>query len=162
NDGVPSLTTDPAVQTTLENHFDSLCSGLAEYATEKANGVARLFDVDTDGNGVNDAMSVGFQLQLVAATDADAPGEIDGVTSSFYRHGLQAQGTDANGDARCCFDFTGDDSYDNGAVVGLEKLVNLLSDDFPNFSFDVEQESEARFNDILEEGLLSIVVELTT
>lgn len=157
----PSLTTDPAVQTTLENHFDSLCSGLAEYATEKASGVERLFDVDTDGNGVNDAISVGFQIQLVGATDADAPSDEDGVTSSFYLNGLKAQGSDGQGNVPCCYDFTNDGAYDNGAVIGLEKLVNLLGSEFPNFDFDVEQESEERFNDVLEAGLLSIVVELT-
>lgn len=153
----PVVQADPAVVTALENHSDSLCVGLGAYAV-KTDSVARLFDVDTDGNGVNDAMSVGMNIRLVPGSEPTA--ELEEPTA-FYLNGLRARGSDGAGNVPCCFDFTGDGAYDNGAVLGLERLVNLLGADFPNFAFDVEDESKARFDQIIEEGLLSLVVQVT-
>lgn len=66
----PSVTADAAVVTALQAHADTLCQGLGDYAV-KADKIAELFDVDTDDNGVYDAMSIGFDASVTGAALAE-------------------------------------------------------------------------------------------
>lgn len=152
----PSVTADEDVVAELNAHTDSLCRGLGGYA-DKAGKIAELFDVDTDGNGVNDAMSVAFTLQLAAATLGTEPVE----PQAFYLNGLKAPNSDGQGNVPCCYDFDNDGAYNNGAVFALERMIDLLAADYPHVDLDIENESAAQFEQMLENGLLSFVVQIT-
>lgn len=152
----PRVTADADVVAELIAHSDSLCQGLGGYA-DKADKIAELFDVDTDGNGVNDAMSVGFTLQLAAATLGVASVE----PQSFYLNGLKAPNSDGQGNVPCCYDFNNDEAYDNGVVLALERMIGLLASDYPHVDLDIEEESAAQFSQMLEDGLLTLVVQVT-
>lgn len=153
NGAIPALDADPAVVTALEAHSDSLCVGLGAYAV-KTDSVARLFDVDTDGNGVNDAISVGMNIRLVTATDAE-----DVVVSeeprAFYLNGLEVQ-DDA-------------DALDNNLLVGVQKIIaTLVGDDnipdgFPTGTdVDASQELNTLFAGLIDDGSLSVLFESAT
>lgn len=151
----PSVTANEVAVDELEAHHDTLCQGLGAYA-DKADKIAELFDVDTNDNGVYDAMSVGFTLQLAPASLGGEPA----APASFYLNGLKAPNVDGQGDVACCYDFDNDGAYDNGAVLALERMIGLLADDYPHVDLDIESESAAQFERMLEEGLLSFVVQI--
>lgn len=155
----PSVTADADVVAALNVHSDSLCRGLGAYA-DKTDKIAELFDVDTNDNGVYDAISVGFTLQLAAASLEDESVEA-AAPESFYLNGLKAPNSDGLGNVSCCYDFDNDGAYNNGAVFSLERVIGLLSTEYPHVDVDIETASAQEFERMLEERLLSFVVQIT-
>lgn len=148
NGAVPAVIADADVVTALENHSDSLCVGLGAYAV-KADSVARLFDVDTDGNGVNDAMSFGMNIRLVAGTDADK------VVVTHEPRALYLNSVTVQDDA---------DAFENNLLVLVQKTFATLlgdgnvPDGFPSGNdVDAADELNAIFAGLISDGTLSVL-----